>query len=78
MIDLQSDPSPARAPSSLDRATWMVGEPAMPELFDDPLIHAVLRRDGLSLTDLQRAITLARSRLAAPARRRETPASDAA
>jgi hypothetical protein len=38
----------------------------------------VLRRDGLSLADLQSAITQARRRLAAPARRRETPASDAA
>lgn len=78
MIDPQSDTSPSSKPSASDKTAWIVGEPAMPELFDDPLIHAVLRRDGLSLADLQRAVTLARRRLAAPTRRHETPASDAA
>lgn len=78
MMHPQSDPRPASEPSASDRSTWMEGEPAMPELFEDPVVHAVLRRDGLSLADLQRAITLARRRLADPARRGEAPASDAA
>jgi hypothetical protein len=78
MIDPHTDRSLPSEPATSNRAAWIVGEPAMPDLLDDPLIHAVLRRDGLSLADLQSAITQARRRLAAPARRRETPASDAA
>ena len=76
MINSQSDTRPSIEASAAERKAWIVGEPAMPELFDDPLIHAVLRRDGLSLADLQSAVTLARRRLAARARRPETPASD--
>lgn len=78
MIDPHADTSLPSEPSASNRAAWIEGEPAMPELLDDPLIHAVLRRDGLSLADLQSAIARARRRLAAPAPRRETPASDAA
>ncbi len=78
MIEPHSDTRPASEPHAPRQAAWIVGEPSMPDLLDDPLIHAVLRRDGLSLADLQRAIMQARRRLAAPARHRETPASDAA
>jgi len=78
MIDPHADATLPSEPVTANQAAWIVGEPAMPDLLDDPLIHAVLRRDGLSLADLQSAITRARRRLAAPARRRATPASDAA
>jgi hypothetical protein len=78
MIDPHADASLPSAPATPKQAAWIVGEPAMPDLLDDPLIHAVLRRDGLSLADLQVAITRARRRLAAPARQRAAPASDAA
>jgi hypothetical protein len=40
------------------------GEPALGELLDDPILHAVLRRDGISLGDLEAAIAGARARLA--------------
>jgi len=42
----------------------MTGEPALGELLGDPILHAVLRRDGLSLGDLEAAIAGARARLA--------------
>ncbi len=61
-------PSPiTREPAARD---WILGEPCLQELQQDPLIHAVLRRDGLSLADLRRAIALGRSRLAQAARQR--------
>ena len=78
MIDPHADASPSSAPPGSDQATWIIGEPAMPDLLSDPVIHAVLRRDGLSLADLQQAITQARHRLADTARQRETATSDAA
>ncbi len=52
---------------------WITGEPSVQDLLRDPLIHAVLQRDGLGLQDLLQAIALGRSRLTAPA-----AASDAA
>lgn len=55
---------------------WIVGEPSLQDLLADPLVHAVLRRDGLSLQDLRRAIALGRRRLAPAARHHS--ASDAA
>lgn len=51
---------------------WIFGEPCLQDLQRDPVILAVLRRDGLSLADLHRAIALARSRLAPAAQRRNT------
>jgi hypothetical protein len=44
----------------------------------DPVVHAVLRRDGLSLNDLLQAVAEARGRLAAGVAARKIPASDAA
>jgi hypothetical protein len=43
-------------------------EPELDELLADPVLHAVLRRDGLSLGDLEAAIAGARARLAGAAR----------
>jgi hypothetical protein len=40
------------------------GEPALGELLGDPILHAVLRRDKISLGDLEAAIAGARARLA--------------
>ncbi len=56
-----------------ETADWITGEPSVQDLLRDPLIHAILQRDGLGLQDLLQAITLGRSRLAPPA-----TASDAA
>jgi len=47
-----------------ETANWILGEPSVQEIMVDPVIHAVLRRDGLGLNDLQRAIARGRSRLA--------------
>ena len=52
----------AHAATAPHRAT---GEPELGELLDDPILHAVLRRDGISLGDLHAAIARARARLAA-------------
>src|SRR3546814_17556633 len=35
-----------------ETAPWIVGEPSMHEVLGDPVVHAVLRRDGLGLQDL--------------------------
>ena len=47
-----------------ETANWIIGEPSVPDLLGDPVIHAVLRRDGLGLNDLLQAIAQGRSRLA--------------
>lgn len=47
-----------------ETAPWIVGEPSLQDLLGDPVVHAVLRRDGLSTQDLMRAITRGRHRLA--------------
>lgn len=46
-----------------ETAHWIVGEPSMQEVLGDPVVHAVLRRDGLGLQDLMRAVARARRRL---------------
>ena len=46
-----------------ETAPWIVGEPTVQELLGDPVVHAVLRRDGLSVHDLMRAIARGRGRL---------------
>ena len=46
-----------------ETAPWIVGEPSVQELLGDPIVHAVLRRDGLSVHDLMRAIARGRGRL---------------
>jgi hypothetical protein len=50
----------APAPEAHD---WTAGEPEIPDLLRDPVIHAVLRRDGLTPQDLADAIARARGRL---------------
>lgn len=61
-----------------ETADWIVGEPSVQEMLIDPVVHAVLRRDGLSLNDLLKAVANARGRLAAGVAARKIPASDAA
>jgi hypothetical protein len=46
-----------------ETAPWIFGEPSMQDLLGDPVVHAVLRRDGLSVHDLKRAIARGRGRL---------------
>lgn len=46
-----------------EASDWIFGEPLVRELLHDPLIHAILGRDGLSLQDLLQAIDVGRRRL---------------
>src|SRR3546814_18198800 len=46
-----------------ETAPWIVGEPSMHEVLGAPVVHAVLRRDGLGLQDLMPAVARARRRL---------------
>jgi hypothetical protein len=57
---------------------WILGEPTIEELLRDPLVHAVLRRDGLNPQDLLQAVALGRGRLAPAALMEVARASDAA
>jgi hypothetical protein len=45
------------------RADWSRAgaEPSVAEVLEDPLVHLVLRRDGLTPSDLRRAMETARS-----------------
>jgi len=61
-----------------ETANWILGEPSVQEMLADPVMHAVLRRDGLSPGDLRLALAEGRRRLAAPLAARALPASDAA
>lgn len=42
---------------------WIVGEPPLSDFFEDPLVLAVLRRDGIGPEDLVQAIAAGRRRL---------------
>jgi hypothetical protein len=50
-----------------DSTTRTFDEPDLRELLDDPTLHAVMRRDGLTRLDLDAAIAQARDRLRAAA-----------
>ncbi|MBM3480471.1 MAG: hypothetical protein FJX69_14845 [Alphaproteobacteria bacterium] len=50
-----------------DDATTTSGEPDLRDLLEDPMLHAVMRRDGLTRLDLDAAIAQARDRLRASA-----------
>ena len=59
-------PSPERQAAALagsEYNDWIAGEPTLRDLQQDPLIHAILRRDGLSLQDLLQAMAEGRRRL---------------
>ena len=44
--------------------TWMSGrEPALAEALSDPIVHLVMRRDGLSEGDVWAAVRLGQARL---------------
>jgi hypothetical protein len=61
-----------------EAGSWIAGEPSMLDVLGDPLIHAVLRRDGLALPDLLQAIALGRRRLSPEPTANDIPTSDAA
>ncbi|MBM3629786.1 MAG: hypothetical protein FJX21_18465 [Alphaproteobacteria bacterium] len=50
-----------------DDATTTSGEPDLRDLLEGPMLHAVMRRDGLTRLDLDAAIAQARDRLRASA-----------
>ena len=75
MLEPPTWPTGSPGSPSGDAHDWIVGEPEIRDLLRDPVIHAVLRRDGLGLGDRLQAIALGRRRLA-PAG--EAAAEDAA
>ena len=42
-------------------------EPKLSEMLADPIVHLVMRRDGLTMDDLHAAVRLGRARLGATA-----------
>jgi len=50
-----------------DATAGIFGEPDLRDLLDDPTLHALMRRDGLTRLDLDAAIAQARARLLAAA-----------
>jgi hypothetical protein len=56
MIKVNLVPTRNHSPSEL-------GEPELSELIDDPVLHAVMARDGIGCADLVGAIDVARARL---------------
>jgi hypothetical protein len=50
------------AASNTDRRANIVGEPSLDELLADPLLHLVMRRDGVSFAQLRAVIAEARAR----------------
>ena len=46
-----------------DRHAWTEGEPDLADLLSDPIVDALLRRDGLTRRDVWHAVDLARRRL---------------
>ena len=48
------------------RQAWEWGEPTLEDLLSDPIVEAVLRRDGLTRRDVWRAVAQARRRLESP------------
>ena len=61
VVEVPQRPKP-EAPKR-EASGWIAGEPLIHDLLHDPLIHAVLNRDGLDLQDLLQAIALGRRRL---------------
>ncbi len=60
-----------------ETSPWIVGEPSLQDVLGDPVVHAVLRRDGLSTQDLMRAIIRGRSGLSPARAVRNAPLSTA-
>lgn len=52
-------------PSKLLWSSYGV-EPELSEVMRDPLVHLIMRRDGISQHEVWRAVGLARARLAQP------------
>jgi len=56
---------PSRTSANRNFAFAERREPDLAELYDDPILHAMLRRDGIDLPALQAVVTAAQKRLAA-------------
>ncbi|MGO8921193.1 MAG: hypothetical protein ACLQJR_35355 [Stellaceae bacterium] len=56
---------PFPAPLAAPRDTWLGAgqEPALEEVLADPLVHLVMRRDGVTPGDLASVIAAAQARL---------------
>ncbi len=49
--------------SDRESSNWIAGEPTVREMLRDPIVHSVLRRDGLTGDDVRAAVALGRERL---------------
>ena len=63
MIEQRSAVKLLKEDPAIETHSWIAGEPSVQDLLTDPVVHAVLRRDGLSTRDLMRAMARARRRL---------------
>ncbi len=50
----------------MTKNNWTSFEPHLDEMFSDPIVTAVMRRDGLTERDLREALTSARRSTALP------------
>lgn len=47
----------------IEQNDWIAGEPALHDVFAEPIVHLVMRCDGVSSEDLRRAVLSAQGRL---------------
>ena len=40
----------------MNRNVWMYGEPALDDVLNDPIVHLVMRRDGIGVAEVRAAI----------------------
>lgn len=55
-------PSP-QGVASKRRGPWLEGEPSLQDVLADPIVHLVMKRDGLRLADVTPIIEAAKNRL---------------
>ncbi len=51
----------------MSRTDWLDGEPGLDEVMADPIVHLVMRRDGLSADMVRAAVAAGVARLAGAA-----------
>ncbi|WP_337996714.1 hypothetical protein [Oleispirillum naphthae] len=62
---MQTANPPSPGSSSRASAFMDLREPSLAELYGDPVLHAMLRRDGIDLSALKAVVANAQKRLAA-------------
>ncbi len=57
------DRHPVAETPDRETSNWILGEPSVQEMLCDPIVHSILRRDGLTGDDVRAALALGRERL---------------